>query len=104
MTLLNRIFCFSTWVLAAHLVSAQTLPIYVAPTTDHAPVARASVSGNAIAKATPVLEASKKAQGWFWAEYSGPFEGYIASRDLAVVNGHAPDRSCMPRPVWIPRW
>lgn len=82
MTLLNRIFCFSIWVFAAQIVSAQTLPIYVAPSTDHVPVARTSISGQAIAKATPVLEAAKKADGWFWAEYTGPFEGYVSSRDF----------------------
>jgi hypothetical protein len=82
MTLFSRIFCCLFGVFAGSVAQAQRTALYVAPAADHRPIAQVSPTSSALDKATPVLEAAKKAEGWFWAEYSGPFEGFIEERDL----------------------
>jgi len=85
MTLLTRIpFCLSALLLAVS-ARAQEIPLYAAAVADHRPVAVVAVPGPSVTKSTPVLDAAKKAEGWYWAEYSGPFEGFV--KDDALAGG-----------------
>lgn len=82
MTSLTRFPRFLIWIASAVLVRAEDVALYATPAADHQPISYVSATSSAVEKATPVLEAEKKAQGWFWAEYSGAFDGYVEARDL----------------------
>lgn len=79
-----RIFRFLPLILSALVAQGQQIALFVDPTDDHRPIAYCALNSDALDKATPVLETARTAQGWFWAEYSGPFEGFIEAADLGT--------------------
>ncbi|MGJ3243976.1 MAG: hypothetical protein ACFE0O_13620 [Opitutales bacterium] len=87
-------------LLAPALLEGQAsgIPVYLEPSTEADVVTRVQASDPAYADASPVLDETRAAQGWFWTEYLGTFNGFVTPASVTKSLEVRPDTVVYLRP------